>query len=894
VLNPLRPRDDSPPRVPPWRRYVAFWGARVDADVEDELEFHLEMRIRDYVARGLSETDACAAARSRLGDLRRARAECLTIGHRRQRRMTRVQTMETLIQDLRFALRTLGRQTAWTAVAILTLALGIGANTAVFSVVNDLLLDPLRYPHTDRLVLISRRNMQSGFQVTPTRKLRDAWANARSFESLQGYQTPDMTLTGGTAPRALHAAMVEPSFFAFAGARIIAGRAFRDDEAKTGAAPVAVVGERFAREQFAAVANALGKTVRLDGTAYTVIGVVGDGIRVPSFSTEPSEIWLPLMPSAPFFSGPVIGRLRPGVSPEAAQRELAAITAELAQSDGSIKGTQFVITVRQPGSTGQTRQSVLLLSAAVALLLLIACANVAHLLLARGAAREREIAIRAALGAGRHRIIRQLLTESMLLAAGGCLAGLGIGFFSLRLIISLRPRQLGELVNAHIDTRVLAVTIVMSVVTGVVFGLTAAFHSVRAGGFMILRSSIGGTAGKSRHRLRSLLVVTEMALSVMLLIGAALLIRTVVNLHRMDPGFDTTNLYAMPVELPASRYPKPSDREAFAVRMLEAARRLPGVEEVTVADNVPTRTSVMIGSWIAEGAAPNSAPDRGGFTTMNSVRPEYFGMMKMRFIAGRSFDASSKQRGEVIVSQSLAQQLWPNANPLGRRFRLANAAPGSPPAPWNVVVGVLANASLMSLRDERNTPAIYYPSETGVGFSGATLMIRTVADHSPFADLRRLSLALDPNLVPPPTLRVATLLSDTVSSQRFMMTLLTAFAVLAVCLSAIGLYGVIAFMVSQTTREIGVRIALGATRANIIRLVMQHGVVLAVVGLAIGLAGASWGMGLLRSSLYGVGPTDPSSYALGAIALLLVAAIACLIPTRRALRVDPVIAMRGE
>jgi len=892
--NPFSAGDDSPVRVPAWRRYIGFWGNRVDADVEDELEFHLEMRIRDYVARGLSETDACAAAKQRLGNLRRARAECVTIGHRRQRRMTRSQIVETLMQDLKFALRTLGRQKAWTAVATLTLALGIGANTAVFSVVNDLLLDPLRYPHTDRLVLISRVNTQSGFQVTPTRKLRDAWANARSFESLQGYRTEDATLIGGSEPRASHAAMIEPSFFAFAGARVIAGRAFLNDEAKTGAAPVAVVGERFARDQFNEISNALGKTIRLDATTYTIVGVIADGVRVPSFSTEPSDVWLPLLPSAPFFSGPVIGRLKPGVSREVGEQELRALATELARTDGSIKGTQFVINARRPGSTGQARQSVLLLAGAVSLLLLIACANVAHLLLARGAAREREIAIRAALGAGRHRIIRQLLTESMLLALGGCVTGLAVGFLSLRLIISLRPPRLSELANAHIDGRVLTVTIFMSALTGIAFGLTAAFHSARTGNFMILRSSIGGTAGKSRQRLRSLLVITEMALSVMLLIGATLLIRTVVNLHRMDPGFDTANLYAMPVELPTTRYPNPADREAFAKRMLEAARRLPGVEQFTVADNVPTRAGVMIGSWEAEGASSNSAPDRSGFSSMNSVRPEYFNLMKMRFVAGHTFDAGSKDRGEVIISQSLAQQLWPNANAIGKRFRLANAAPSSPPGAWNVVVGVLTNASLMSLRDERNTPAIYYPSESGVGFQGATLVVRTVPGHSPFADLRRLSLALDPNLVPPPTLRVATLLTETVASQGFMMTLLTAFAALAVCLSAIGLYGVIAFMVSQTTREIGVRIALGATRANIVHLVMRHGVVLATIGLAVGLAGATWGMGLLRGSLYGVQPTDPASFAIGAVALLAVAALACLVPTRRALRVDPVIAMRGD
>lgn len=808
--------------------------------------------------------------------------------------MTRVQTMETLIQDLRFALRTLARQKAWTAVAVVTLALGIGANTAVFSVVNDLLLDPLRYPSADRLVLISRVNAKSGLQLTPPRKLRAAWSSTHSFEALQGVTTQDVTLMSAGEPRAVQAAMIEPSFFSFADARLKAGRAFREDEATPSAAPVAIVSERFARSQLGGVDSALGKSIRLDTKSYAVVGVVEDGVRLPTFSTRSSEIWIPLLPDIPFLSGPVVGRLKAGVTKEAATRELDAIASDVARADGSIKGTPFAINVRTPGSTGQTRSSVFLLAGAVILLLLIACANVAHLLLARGAAREREIAIRAAVGAGRHRIIRQLLTESMLLAIGGCLAGLGVGLLSLRLIVALRPPNINELANAHIDGRVLIVTMIVSAVTGIAFGLTSALHGARSTVFTILRSSVSGTASKSRHRLRSVLVITEMSLSAMLLVGATLLIRTVVNLHRMDPGFDTANLYAMPVNLPSARYPKPADREAFSRRLLEAAKRLPGVDQVTVADNVPTRTGVIIGSWEAEGASPGLNPDRAGFSTMNTVRPEYFELMKMRFIAGRAFDEGSKARGEVIISQSLAQQLWPNGAAVGRRFRMAGTTPGSAPATWNVVVGVLTNASLLSLRDQRGTPAIYYPSETGTGYEGATLVLRTRPGHSPFADLRRLSLALEPNLPPPTVLRIADLLNDTVASQRFMMTLLSAFAALAVCLSAIGLYGVIAYMVSQTTREIGVRIALGASRTDIARLVMRHGVTLAAVGLAIGLALASWGMGLLRGSLYGVSPTDPFSFAAGAVSLMLVAAFACLVPTRRALRVDPVIAMRGD
>ncbi len=896
-------QDDESVRIPMWRRYRRFWGARVDADVDEEFEFHSEMRVHEYIERGMTEADARAAAVRRVGDLKDARTECLTIGHRRQRRMTRTQMIDAFVQDVRFGVRALRKQKSWTAVAILTLALGIGANTAVFSVVNDLLLDPLRYPNADRLVLISRANPKSGFQLTPTHQARTAWAAAHSLEAAQGLGADDLTMSGDFEPRVVHASLTEPSFFAFAGAHLLAGRSFREDESKAGAPPVVILGERMWREQYNASPAVLGRTIRLDEKTYTIVGVAPDGIRTATFAQKPTDLWIPLTSDAPFLSGPVIGLLRPGVTLEAAQKELQALSDNADRRYDAIGGTAFVVTVNRPGSRGQTRQSVMLLAWAVALLLLISCANVAHLLLARGATREREMAIRTAIGATRRRIVRQLLTESMLLAAGGCAAGLAVGFFGLRLIVALRPQSIAALVNAHVDGRVLAATVGISALSGIIFGLISAPHGVRSGGLAILRSSTGGTAGRSSHRLRSMLVITEMALSVILLVGATLLIRTVINLHRLNPGFDTNNLYAMSVALPTKHYPKVEDRDAYTTRLLDAARKYPDFAEVTVGANVPGRAGIEIGTWIAEGAAP-SAPGTeggsGGFTAMNTVRPDYFAVMRMPVIAGRTFDAGSEKRGEVIVSRALVHLLWPSAegSAVGRRFHLAGTAkrasgPGDP-GEWKTVVGVVGDASVMSLNDERHTPAIYYPSETGDGFQGPTLIVRTKSATPPFAAFRKLSLALDPNIAPPAPVRISELLIQTVSSQQFMMTLLTTFAVLAVVLSAVGLYGVISYTVSQATREIGVRIALGAGRGDVVRLVMQNGVMLAMAGLIVGLIGAAATMRLLQGSLFGVQSTDPVSYALGGGALFAIAVIACLAPTRRALRVDPVIAMRAE
>lgn len=863
-------------------------------ELEDELQLHLDLRAEQLRKQGLSAEAAMAEARVRYGAIHQATREIHQHARRKEQRMQWRIALGSLTQDVRYALRTLGRSKAWTSVAVLTLALGTGANTAVFSVVNDLLFDPLRYPEHDRLTFISRVNTKSGFEMTPTMSQLAAWKAARSFALMEGVGAEDQTMIAqGAEPSMMHVGMISPTFMKLAGANVLLGRPIRAGDTVSGAPPVVLLSEHVWRTRFGAAQDVIGRSLRLAETDRTIVGVMPDRVRVASFSTESTDLWTPF-PRKAFLAGPIVGRLAPGVTIATAQQELQAIANGLAKQDGTVGGTQFDVTLRSPGSRGSTRSSIFLIAGAVSLLLLIACANVAHLLLARGSTRERELSIRAALGAGRGRIVRQLVTECMILALAGCVAGLVIGALALKAIIAVRPESMGELANVRIDRRVLLGAVAISALSGLMFGVIAGYGGRGTRNFDSLRGSVASTVDRKRHRLRSFLVVTENALSVVLLIGAMLLIRTVFNLYDIHPGYDPSGVYGMSVTLPESRYATPASREAYAERFLAEARRIPGVEVATLASYVPPRSGIAIGKWISDDAALPSKNDETNFTIMNSVMPDYFSVMRMRLLSGRAFDGTSPERREVIISRSLATRLWGNANAVGRRMRSVAAFDDADKSvTWNVVVGVAPDAAMLTLQNQDKTPAIYFPAQKSPEHD-LGLIVRMRSGEMPHAALRRLSLSLDPLMPPPSVISVSDLLLQSVSTQRFMMALLTLFAALAVVLSAIGLYGVIAYMVSQSTREIGVRVALGAARRDVIKLVMQQGVVLSAAGLALGLVAALWGGRLLRSSLYGVSSTDPMSYLVGSAVLLTLAVAACVAPTVRALRIDPMVAMRSE
>lgn len=875
-------------------RYLQFWGARVENDVDDELRFHHDMLVRDLVARGMSESDARGAAARRVGDLRAAREACVGIGQRRQRRMTRAQTFDALRQDFSFALRTLRRTPLWTCVAVLTLALGIGAATSIFSVVNAVVLRPLPYAHLDRTFLLWLAEPKSGMMVSPDGSSVDAWAkSARSIEAMQQFGGGEMTLTNAGDPAVIPTVWVDRDITTFTGTPLLLGRSFTAAEQADSMARVVILGEGLWRERFAGSRDVLGKTIDLDGNPYTVIGVASSNMRLPtwtSLSSGQTRAWLPRGSQGSMISHMTMVRLVPGATVESAERELATIQARQPKQPRS----GFAPKLLSVGRFNGWGDSLALLSAAVGLLLLIACANVAHLVIARNATRRRELAIRTALGASRTRLARQLLTESVLLAVAGCVCGLAVAAAGLRVFVAMRPKGLDQITYAGLDARVLTIAVSVAALTGIVFGLIGAAQvAVRQTADTLRGTSLSGTGTKQSYRARSILVVSEMALSAMLLVGAMLLIRTVINLQQIDPGFDTKHLYSVHFQLRRARYMQESAVKDFAHQALEQARRIPGVAQATTAASAPPEASFMIGQLELQGRSTPAGLK--SFNALNQVRPDFFSMLRMGLAAGRAFDEGSEKRGDVIINQGMAHRLWPNESAIGKRFRFA-PPPGIADKGdnWMTVVGVTGDAVVRGLNADRSEPFIFLPSNDGVGFAGFTLILRTRGAVDVASAVRRISLAIDPSLAPPTPTSIDSALNDSIAAQRFTMAILAIFASLAVLLAAIGLYGVIAYMVLQRTREIGIRVALGATPRHVARLVVVGGIVLSAIGLAIGLVTSVWGTKLIQKSLYGIQPNDPASFAAGGALLLGVAVVACLIPMRRALRVDPLIAMRAE
>jgi len=895
--DPRDPRDQPPPRAREartWRRYLRFFGPRRADDLEDELRYHVEMRVRDYMARGFSESDAREATARRLGDLAHARAACHTIARRQDRRMTRTQSIDAFRQDLGFAWRTLRRQKGWTAVAVITLALGIGANAAMFSIVNHVLLHPIPYPHADRIGLVfqspsegtgntggvSVRILSMGRQVAAWRE------HNRSFEQLEPYIATDVTVERpDAAPAVAASAAVLPSFVRLTGHGPILGRMYTVDEARQDAG-VVLISEGMWRRDFGAAPEVLGKSLRVDDRPLTIIGVMPGGVQLPRVSDNTTDLWLPLDLARRDDDGAMaVGLLRPGVSREAAARDLDAITARM--QDATQGKPRFRATIMAPGEMVSYSQSLVLLSVAVGLVLLIACSNVAHLLLARAAGRQREMAIRTALGAGTGRLFRQLLTESLLLSLAGCAGGLLVGWTGLKLVIATRPEQLNDLSTARMDTTTLLVAIALALVSGVVFGAIGAVQARRHSTHESLKAgALSASATRSHGRLRALLVATEMALSTMLLVGASLLSRSVIHLQTMDAGFDTEGLYSVRVSLPQERYKSNEARAAFFERLTERARGLPGVTAVTAAGAAPPTMSFTIGALQIEGQ-PDPAPGTTALIASNGVRPNFFQVMGIRLVEGTTLTDTSASSRQVIVNEGFARKEWPGRSALGKRLRIVYQGRGE----WSTVVGVAANAYLSGLTRQASDPLLYGPPST---MFSPSLVLRTTSTANLLPALGAIVRDVDAHLPPPQMTSADRAMRDSIARPRFTMFLLLTFTLIAVALAAIGLYGVLAYTVAQRTREIGIRVALGATRQRVARMVLSQGLVLALAGGAVGLLAARAGVQLLGSLLYGVEQTDATSFVLSAAVLLLIAVVACVVPVRRALAVDPLLAIRAD
>jgi predicted permease len=854
---------------------------RWEREVEDEIKLHLALRAEQLSAQGASAHEAYEEAVRRFGPLTESRARLLDAAQHREKRMQRTEYFADLRQDLSFALRTLRRQKGWTAVSILTLALGVGATTAVFSVVSRLMIHHLPYPGGDRLAFAyqqpaSGNNTGISVTITPTSAVVREWKkSSRTFESLEAFARADMELRTTGNPVALNAGRVESTFPAFAGQRPLLGRMFTSAEAAS-AEHVVLLGEGAWRTRFGANPNVVGQAITLDDSLYTIIGVLPTTLQWPLIGEAPRDVWLPLDFANADRGMMTIGRLKPGVDAKTAARDLDVAFY------GPDKKGPFLAVVLPPAQRLPYRESLVMLSFAVGLVLLIACANVAHLLMARSASRSRELAIRTALGAGRGRVFRQLLTESLLLAVTGTLLGIFVGWAGLKWLIALRPPSLDTLALAHLDAATLTVASLVAVVTGIAFGVIGAGQTRRQS----TNESLKGTTrlGGSRARARTILVATEMALSATLVIGAAMLVRSVIAMQNAPLGFEPKGLYALKMSGAKQHYPTPESRAQLTRMVATRLSGVPGVRSVALASTPPGWRSFAVGALEIGGEA---APPGGAtsFIDINQVGSGFFSTMGMRFAAGTPFSDTTSAGNQVVINAQFARTKWGVASAaIGKRVRV-----GQNPSPWLTIVGVVEDAATSGSMAASTGPMLFTPAAD----KEASAILVRVDGASPLPHVQSLVRSIDPLLVPE-LLSAENQIARSVAAPRFVMLLLTVFTVLALALAAIGLYGVMSYLVAEQTREIGIRVALGATRSRIARAIIIRGMAVAVAGSAAGVAAAIWGTKLIEHQLYGVERSDVVSFAASIVVLSLAALLACVVPTRRALAVDPMTAIRAD
>ena len=813
--------------------------------------------------------------------------------------------MSTLLQDLRFAVRGLVKQRGFTFVALLTLALGIGANSTIFGIVNAVLLRPLPYQEPDRVVLMWNHWINWSKTWVSQGELVDYQQQARSLEHVAAFDNASFNLTGGGDPLRVRAAQVQPDIFAALGARPIAGRLFTAAEDQPGHEHVVMLTEGLWRSQFGSDPSIVGRSIQLDAQPYTVVGVLPAELRLPLdyASRALTQIWMPLAlgPNDPQARGNhglyALGRLRPGVTLAQAQAEIDTITKGFQQQYANNYDREFGLTlVTAPSEVfGDVRPALLVLLLAVGTVLLIACANVANLLLARSEARQKELAIRVVLGAGRGRIVRQLLTESVVLSGLGGAAGMALAYGLTRLLIALDPLKIPRVHDITIDGRVLAFTAAISAITGILFGLVPAIQSSRGDLQPVLKEGGRDSRGGSGW-LRRVLVVGEVAASVVLVAAALLLGRSFARLLDVDAGFNPSHVLTLRTSLPQATY----TNSAASVRAFaEVGRRLretPGVVAAGGVTGLPLATTrgdwgIQIEGQPAPTAKTNTAAD------WQVVTPGYFEAIGTPLRGGRTFtDADvATTLPVIVVNETMAKKYWPGISPVGRRMMMGNNGV------WLTVVGVVADVHHRGL-DVLPRPEMYRPHAqfrygpaTAPAVTALTWVMRTTSDPLAATGYARAAVtAVDPGLGISDVATMDQVLADSTSDRRLNMLLFALLGGLALALATVGVYGVVAYSVTQRTHEIGVRMAIGARPADVVRMVLNEGGRLAIAGVAAGSIVALAGARLIRGLLFEVSATDPWTFAGVAIAILAVALLASYIPARRATRVDPMVALRGE
>jgi len=798
--------------------------------------------------------------------------------------------MDSIIKDIRYGLRSLLKRPAFTAIAVITIGLGIGVNTAIFSVVNAVLLRPLPYDDPSRLV--GFRSNQSGPDLV------DFEAQTKTFSRLGGMAFGPLAYTGSSEPVQFQIGHVTGGFFETLGVKPERGRYITNDEDKVGAPFVVVLSHSLWAKQFNSDEQILGKAIPLNDNMYTIIGVMPATFVSPRGTTD---AWVPVHVSIADGADErgvhflrTYGRLAPGVTIEQARTEMKVIDANLAaQYPADNKNRVSVLVPLHERIVGETRQSLLILFAAVSFVLLIACANFANLLLARAAERQREFVIRGALGAGRWRLMRQLLIESLLLSLAGGVAAVVLAYWGTNLLVSFKPENLPRLIEIGVDRWVLGFTLGISVLTGLIFGLVPAWAASRGRvGDALKEGARSVTAGGARQRLRSIFVVVEFAVALVLLVGAGLLIKTFWNLRSVDPGFNPEHLITMRVELPEIRYKEVATQTRFRKQVLAGMNSLPGVQAAMVSE-LPLSGDSLDHEFLIENRPPIAAGDEPSLES-RSVIGDYFKVMQIPLQKGRDFgppDFDERAPLVGIANEALVRQYFQNEDPVGKRVRWAS----DHPIHWITIVGVVGDVKHFGL-DLPEEPALYSPyTQINPWKRWMSFAARTQGDAAGTAQaLKQEIWKIDSQL---PVTKVETMSEVAASSfaaRRFNMSLLSLFAGLALVLAAIGIYGVMSNAVTQRTQEIGIRLALGANTVDVLKLIVRSGLMLVIVGVAIGLAGAFALTRLMATLLFGVTPTDELTIGVVSAVLIAVALLACFIPARRATKVDPLVALRYE
>jgi putative ABC transport system permease protein len=865
-----------------------------DQEFEQELGTHLEMLTDDHVRQGMAPEAARRAARVRLGGLTQLKEV--------NRELQGLPAIHMFFQDARFAFRMLRRNPGFTAVAVLTLALGIGANTAIFSVVYAVLLKPLPYPKADQLFNVFQAKPQDGIGGTGWSYLNFAQLRDQNgvFSGMAGSQKHQLTLTGRGEPSVVNTSVVTAEFFSVFGEKPLSGRMFVSDDGKRGAAPVVMLSEGLWRGYFGGDPKIIGSSISLDKRPFTVVGIMPAAFRFPQV-TKTDQLWIPLVQDPLFGSWidrrqghwlQVTGRLKPGVSIAQAQAELNAISASLEKDFPAENGGWQIRTVRlQDMIVGDVKSPLFVLLGAVGLVLLIACANIANLLLTRATSRAREIAVRTALGAGRARIVRQLLSETAVLGLLGGVAGIALAYWGVHVLSSLLPPSVPRVNDIGVDHWVLGFALLLSLVASCAFGLAPALSSAKANLQASLREG-GGRSGESprRRRARSLLAAGEVALAMVLLVAAGLLLRSFGKLLSVSPGFDVQHVVKADISLPRFQYSTPQQWTAFADELLTNLQASPGLKDSAVAVPRPIADGTINLTFDIVGNPPSSASSR----TANyvSVSPGYFRVMAIPLMAGRFFDQHDVAAAArvSVISQAMARIYFPDQNPVGKRIVF-----GFPPdgMAMREIVGVVGDVRDVALGQDPG-PMMYVPFAQAP-FWGANVVVRSTLSPSSVAmAIRQEVQKLDKELPVTDVAMMPDILEASLAQPRFRTFLLGLFAAMALVLAATGIFGVISYSVSCRTSEIGVRVALGASRGTILRMVLRETLTLTLLGLAVGVPSALAASRLVGHMLFDVSTHDPATLATVALALAAVATLAGYVPARRAMRVDPIVALRSE